>query len=59
MPYTRGNDYATAVTVRETGDIALVGYTFGDLDGASLRGFQSRENCDVFVAMFAPDGTRR
>jgi hypothetical protein len=53
------NDYGTALVVRSNGDITIVGYTFGDFEGTSLRGLHSAESCDVFVASFGPDGTRR
>lgn len=53
------NDYATAVTLGSDGTVTVVGYTFGDLDHSALRGRHDKESCDVFVARFAPDGTRR
>jgi hypothetical protein len=46
-------DYARDVAVDRSGEITLIGYTAGDLDGPSAGGN------DVFVARFRPDGTLR
>jgi hypothetical protein len=48
-------DYARDVAVDPSGDATIVGYSAGDLDG---NGVPPGGN-DIFVARFAPDGTRR
>jgi hypothetical protein len=48
-------DYARDVAVDPTGDATIVGYSAGDLDGDSVPPGGN----DIFVARFAPDGTRR
>jgi len=56
---TAQNEYATALALRPDGDLVVVGYSFGNLGGSSLRGTPSKANCDVFVAQLGPDGARR
>jgi hypothetical protein len=48
-------DYARDVAVDPSGDVTIVGYSAGDLDA---NGVPPGGN-DIFVARFAPDGTRR
>ena len=48
-------DYARDVAVDPSGDATIVGYSAGDLDGDSVPPGGN----DIFVARFAPDGTRR
>ncbi|MFO0746226.1 MAG: hypothetical protein U1F43_11205 [Myxococcota bacterium] len=53
------NDFGEAVAVTAGGDLALVGYTFGAIDGTALHGDPGKESCDAFLARFSPDGERR
>jgi hypothetical protein len=53
------NDFGHAVTLTGNGDVVMVGYTFGSIDGTALHGVPAKESCDAFLARFSPDGERR
>ena len=53
------NDYGNALALTANGDVALVGYTYGSIDGTALHGAHAKESCDAFLARFSADGARR
>ncbi|WP_157234501.1 SBBP repeat-containing protein [Limnospira indica] len=50
---TSGWDGANALTTGSDGSIYVAGYTYGDLNGQTLRGLS-----DAFISRFQPDGTQ-